>query len=117
MYKRVKLVQSSFLVFLHLHVGIGHSGEITRVKISPDGKHMVSVSADGVIIRWKLPYNITTTTNQDQLITDQQQHQHDDTNRSLVEQTEHMSIEQGDNNEGEEVANSQRVESPQVAVD
>ena len=36
-------------------IGIGHSGEITRVKIAPDGKHLVSVSADGAIIRWRMP--------------------------------------------------------------
>ena len=35
--------------------GVGHSGEITRVKIAPNGKHMVSVSADGAIVRWKMP--------------------------------------------------------------
>ena len=37
------------------HVGVGHSGEITAVKISPDGKTIVSVSADGAILRWRFP--------------------------------------------------------------
>lgn len=37
------------------HIGLGHSGEITRVKIAPDGRHIVSVSADGAIIRWRIP--------------------------------------------------------------
>ena len=37
------------------HVGVGHSGEITAVKISPDGKSIVSVSADGAILRWRFP--------------------------------------------------------------
>lgn len=95
--------------FFLLTQGTGHSGEITRVKIAPNGKHMVSVSADGAIIRWKLPENITRVTIMGQDTTDQE------INRSLVEQTEHMSI-QGDNH-SEQVATSQRVESPQVAVD
>lgn len=38
------------------HVGMGHSGEVTRVKIAPDGRHIVSVSADGAILRWRYPY-------------------------------------------------------------
>lgn len=37
------------------HVGVGHSGEITAVKISPDGRTIVSVSADGAILRWRFP--------------------------------------------------------------
>ena len=37
------------------HMGVGHSGEITAVKISPDGKSIVSVSADGAILRWQFP--------------------------------------------------------------
>lgn len=37
------------------HVGVGHSGEITGVKISPDGQHIVSVSSDGAIMRWVWP--------------------------------------------------------------
>ena len=37
------------------HVGVGHSGEVTAVKISPDGKTIVSVSADGAILRWRFP--------------------------------------------------------------
>ena len=40
---------------IHNHTGIGHSGEITRVRIAPNGKHVISVSADGAIIRWKMP--------------------------------------------------------------
>ena len=35
--------------------GIGHSGEVTRVKIAPNKQHMVSVSTDGGILRWELP--------------------------------------------------------------
>ena len=39
------------------HVGIGHSGDITRVKIDPDGGHVVSVSEDGAILRWRYPFS------------------------------------------------------------
>ncbi|XP_066926830.1 cilia- and flagella-associated protein 52-like [Clytia hemisphaerica] len=37
-------------------VGIGHSGEITRLKICPNQRHIVSVSADGAVLRWKFPF-------------------------------------------------------------
>lgn len=39
------------------HVGVGHSGNITRVKISPDGSCIVSVSADGGILKWRYPHS------------------------------------------------------------
>ncbi|XP_069510674.1 cilia- and flagella-associated protein 52 [Ambystoma mexicanum] len=38
------------------HVGIGHSGSITRLRICPHNKNIISVSADGAIIRWKCPH-------------------------------------------------------------
>ncbi|XP_078426734.1 cilia- and flagella-associated protein 52 [Cetorhinus maximus] len=38
------------------HTGIGHSGAINRVKISPFAKHIISVSSDGAILRWRYPY-------------------------------------------------------------
>ncbi|KAM4691350.1 cilia- and flagella-associated protein 52 [Rhinophrynus dorsalis] len=38
------------------HVGIGHSGNITRLKICPLSKYIISVSSDGAILRWKYPY-------------------------------------------------------------
>uniref|UniRef100_A0A8D1FLQ2 Cilia- and flagella-associated protein 52 n=1 Tax=Sus scrofa TaxID=9823 RepID=A0A8D1FLQ2_PIG len=38
------------------HVGVGHSGNITRVRISPGNEYIVSVSADGAILRWKYPF-------------------------------------------------------------
>ncbi|XP_011814035.1 PREDICTED: cilia- and flagella-associated protein 52 [Colobus angolensis palliatus] len=38
------------------HVGVGHSGDITRIRISPGNQYIVSVSADGAILRWKYPY-------------------------------------------------------------
>uniref|UniRef100_A0A8C4VB53 Cilia- and flagella-associated protein 52 n=1 Tax=Falco tinnunculus TaxID=100819 RepID=A0A8C4VB53_FALTI len=37
------------------HVGVGHSGHITRLKICPENKYIVSVSADGAIFLWKFP--------------------------------------------------------------
>ncbi|KAI8850812.1 quinon protein alcohol dehydrogenase-like superfamily [Chytridium lagenaria] len=36
-------------------IGIGHSTDIMKVKISPDQRHVVSVSADGAIFRWSFP--------------------------------------------------------------
>jgi len=38
------------------HVGLGHSGDINRVKICPNNRHIVSVSADGAVLRWRFPY-------------------------------------------------------------
>ncbi|GCB71109.1 cilia- and flagella-associated protein 52 isoform X1 [Scyliorhinus torazame] len=38
------------------HIGVGHSGTINRIKISPSMKHMISVSSDGAILRWRYPY-------------------------------------------------------------
>ncbi|KAM8797004.1 cilia- and flagella-associated protein 52 [Eudromia elegans] len=38
------------------HVGVGHSGSITRLKICPGNKYIVSVSADGAVLRWKFPH-------------------------------------------------------------
>nr|XP_021530409.1 cilia- and flagella-associated protein 52 [Aotus nancymaae] len=38
------------------HVGVGHSGNITRIRISPGNQYIVGVSADGAILRWKYPY-------------------------------------------------------------
>ena len=37
------------------HIGADHSGKVTGVKISPDGRFIVSVSDDGAIMRWKFP--------------------------------------------------------------
>ncbi|KAK2514630.1 hypothetical protein Q9233_014786 [Columba guinea] len=37
------------------HVGVGHSGNITRLKICPANKYIVSVSADGAVLIWKQP--------------------------------------------------------------
>jgi len=41
------------------HVGIGHSGEVNRVKVCPMQNHIVSVSADGAVMRWKFPFAYT----------------------------------------------------------
>ena len=38
------------------HIGLGHSAPITGVKISPDECHIISVSADGAILRWAFPH-------------------------------------------------------------
>ena len=43
------------MLLILLAAGIGHSGEVTRVKIAPNKQHMVSVSTDGGILRWELP--------------------------------------------------------------
>ncbi|XP_065591191.1 cilia- and flagella-associated protein 52 [Cyrtonyx montezumae] len=37
------------------HIGVGHSGNITRLRICPGNKYIVSVSADGAILLWKYP--------------------------------------------------------------
>jgi len=38
------------------HIGLGHSAPIIGVKISPDECHVISVSADGAILRWAFPH-------------------------------------------------------------
>jgi hypothetical protein len=38
------------------HVGTGHADAITAVQLSPDNRHIISVSSDGGICRWKNPY-------------------------------------------------------------
>eukprot|EP00164_Ancoracysta_twista_P002403 GFYU01003183.1.p1 GENE.GFYU01003183.1~~GFYU01003183.1.p1 ORF type:complete len:615 (+),score=173.33 GFYU01003183.1:168-2012(+) len=37
------------------HVGLGHSGVITRLKISPDSQTIVSVGDEGGVFIWKFP--------------------------------------------------------------
>ncbi|KAK3728613.1 hypothetical protein QZH41_011696, partial [Actinostola sp. cb2023] len=37
------------------HVGIGHCGDVQRVKICPRSKYIISVSNDGSVLRWKYP--------------------------------------------------------------
>jgi len=37
------------------HVGRGHSANITRIRIAPDNRSVVSVSEDGAILQWKFP--------------------------------------------------------------
>ncbi|OWF46478.1 WD repeat-containing protein 16 [Mizuhopecten yessoensis] len=44
-YKRAEIIS----------VGIGHSGNITKIKVSPGNTHIVSVSEDGAILVWKFP--------------------------------------------------------------
>lgn len=38
------------------HVGVGHAGVVTNVKVSPDGRSVVSTSADGGIFLWRFPH-------------------------------------------------------------
>lgn len=38
------------------HVGKGHGGGITRVKICPNNKWIVSIGTDGSVLRWKYPH-------------------------------------------------------------
>ncbi|XP_075256467.1 cilia- and flagella-associated protein 52-like [Convolutriloba macropyga] len=40
------------------HCGKGHSTDILAIKMSPDLKYIVSVGADGSILRWKVPPNM-----------------------------------------------------------
>ncbi|KAJ3374676.1 Cilia- and flagella-associated protein 52 [Allomyces arbusculus] len=37
------------------HVGVGHSTDILKVKISPDQRSIVSVSSDGAVFQWEWP--------------------------------------------------------------
>eukprot|EP00003_Mantamonas_plastica_P005725 TRINITY_DN1466_c0_g1_i16.p1 TRINITY_DN1466_c0_g1~~TRINITY_DN1466_c0_g1_i16.p1 ORF type:complete len:627 (+),score=198.02 TRINITY_DN1466_c0_g1_i16:1598-3478(+) len=39
-----------------LAVGVGHSGEITKVRITPDQSRIVSVSSEGAIFLWDIVY-------------------------------------------------------------
>ncbi|XP_026277073.1 cilia- and flagella-associated protein 52 isoform X1 [Frankliniella occidentalis] len=41
------------------HIGIGHAGIITTVRLSPDSKYLISVSDDGAIFTWKCPFQST----------------------------------------------------------
>jgi WD40 repeat protein len=38
--------------------GAGHSTDITKVKISPDQKSIVSVSGEGAIFIWRFPFPV-----------------------------------------------------------
>jgi len=40
------------------HVGLGHSGNILRVKMCPNMNYIVSVSQDGAILIWKYPEEV-----------------------------------------------------------
>ncbi|XP_064622378.1 cilia- and flagella-associated protein 52-like [Lineus longissimus] len=37
------------------HVGIGHSGPITRVRVCPVGRSIISTSTDGAVLIWRCP--------------------------------------------------------------
>lgn len=38
------------------HIGVGHSGNIMGIRVSPGNQYIISVSADGAILRWKYPF-------------------------------------------------------------
>ncbi|XP_046854980.1 cilia- and flagella-associated protein 52-like [Xenia sp. Carnegie-2017] len=38
------------------HIGEGHSGDITRLRICPNRQWIVSVGTDGAILRWRYPF-------------------------------------------------------------
>lgn len=61
------LVSGDKKVFIYLYeegtrvfVGRGHSTEITKLRVSPDSRQVVSVGTDGAIFLWKLPFNVGT---------------------------------------------------------
>ncbi|KAA0187408.1 WD repeat-containing protein 16 [Fasciolopsis buskii] len=37
------------------HVGLGHTSSITRLRIAPDQRHVITVSEDGAIYIWNMP--------------------------------------------------------------
>lgn len=39
------------------HVGTGHAGVVTNVKVSPDGRYVVSTSVDGGVFLWRFPHD------------------------------------------------------------
>lgn len=39
------------------HVGVGHAGVVTNVRVSPDGRYLVSTSVDGGIFLWCFPHD------------------------------------------------------------
>lgn len=43
------------------HVGLGHSGSISRVVIAPDEQHIVSVGTEGGIFIWKVPVDVSAS--------------------------------------------------------
>ncbi|KAK3931198.1 Cilia- and flagella-associated protein 52 [Frankliniella fusca] len=43
------------------HIGVGHAGIITTVRLSPDSKYLISVSDDGAIFTWKCPFQPETS--------------------------------------------------------
>ncbi|MBN3295417.1 CFA52 protein, partial [Amia calva] len=41
------------------HIGVGHSGNITRVKICSNSRYIISTSADGAVLRWRYPHPVS----------------------------------------------------------
>lgn len=38
--------------------GIGHSGDITKIAVSPDQRTIVSVGTEGAIFMWHMPESV-----------------------------------------------------------
>lgn len=53
--KQVKIF--SYMEGERTHMGFGHSGAITRVKIDPVQENIVSVSTDGAVLIWAYPHD------------------------------------------------------------
>lgn len=47
------------------HVGVGHAGIVTNVKVSPDCRLVVSTSTNGDIFLWRFPYDADIVPPQD----------------------------------------------------
>lgn len=47
------------------HVGVGHAGIVTNVKVSPDCQMVVSTSTNGDIFLWRFPYDADVLPPQD----------------------------------------------------
>jgi hypothetical protein len=41
------------------YYGFGHSGAISRVQLSPDKMHIVTVGSEGAIFIWKMPAKVS----------------------------------------------------------
>ena len=40
---------------IHTHTGTGHSGVLSKVRVSPDQSKIVSVGAEGAVFIWDMP--------------------------------------------------------------
>lgn len=56
----IKLLIPDFQLWLYkegipIYIGLGHGAVITAVRVSPDGRTIISASADGAIFIWRSP--------------------------------------------------------------